>query len=77
MAERWQRYARLIAHLERFVCWPGVVAGETADWRSLDEIKTAVSWIEQLEECQEGEAETNRSLRRRAKAPVVKLVPPP
>jgi hypothetical protein len=30
MTERWQRYGRLIAHLERFVCWPGVVAGETA-----------------------------------------------
>jgi hypothetical protein len=30
MTERWQRYGRLIAHLERFVCWPGIVAGETA-----------------------------------------------
>ena len=82
MTDKVNRYECLIDTLYRFACGPWPPAGQAFAWRSPDEIRQALRWIDQLHrkhEQEEEQIEFDRHLmrdqRRRAKASsVAKLV---
>jgi hypothetical protein len=78
MAEN--RYECLHDALYRFACGPWPPIGQQFKWRTRDEVKRALKWLDQLEREQEREEmeERGRRYRRKAKraADIVKLVPP-